>query len=94
MAVVTSRDHLQLLNMGTIAVYMLSRLPQISLNYRTQSTGVLSVYSFAGNFVGSTIRLGTAYRHRDALMLLNMLASLGLNGTLVAQILLYKGGKQ
>jgi uncharacterized protein with PQ loop repeat len=79
---------------ASIAFYILSRLPQVQLNYATKSTGVLSVATFAGNLCGSLVRVNTALNERDGMLMSSAVVSVALNGLLVWQILRYGGASR
>jgi uncharacterized protein with PQ loop repeat len=80
-------------------ITVLSKLPQISTNYHSQSTGQLSVSTMGLGCLGSIVRFYTLFQSAngvDPLMVLNQLTSLLMNGTVVGQILYYNsaGGKK
>lgn len=50
---------LQILQTGSIAIFMVSRIPQIVTNYKNKSSGQLAFTTFLLNFVGSLARIFT-----------------------------------
>lgn len=74
-----------------ISLNMLSRVPQILLNFKTGHTGQLSLITFGLAFAGNVARvLTTLGQLNDPVTLASHLTAALLNGTLVAQIFFYK----
>lgn len=94
-SVITGRVGLDVVRVAFDAnnlVFMCARLPQIITNLKNQSTGQLSLATSAINLCGGLARIFTSITEgAGAAMVRTYVISLFLNGTLVAQILLYKG---
>lgn len=78
-----------------ISLNMLARLPQIFLNFKTKATGQLAFLTFFLSFAGNCARVATtlATLSDKATLAGHVIAAL-LNGTIVAQILLFAGKKK
>lgn len=78
-----------------IPIGLASKIPQITANYKNQSTGQLSVFAVLNYFAGTTARAFTTYAELDDAIMLsgNLLASV-LNGILVFQVFLYWDGRR
>lgn len=78
-----------------IPIGLASKIPQITANYKNQSTGQLSVFAVLNYFAGTTARAFTTYAELDDPIMLsgNLLASV-LNGILVFQVFLYWDGRR
>lgn len=61
---------LQLLQMGTVPISLVSKLPQISQNYSNKSTGQLSVFAVVSQILGCAARLFTTLTEVDDVILL------------------------
>jgi mannose-P-dolichol utilization defect 1 len=71
-------------------VVVLSRLPQIIINFKNQSTGQLSFLSFLLSFAGYAARLGTVLvETEDWLFRAQHITGTMLTGALIAQFILY-----
>eukprot|EP00195_Chlamydomonas_chlamydogama_P005418 CAMPEP_0202892850 /NCGR_PEP_ID=MMETSP1392-20130828/2526_1 /ASSEMBLY_ACC=CAM_ASM_000868 /TAXON_ID=225041 /ORGANISM="Chlamydomonas chlamydogama, Strain SAG 11-48b" /LENGTH=234 /DNA_ID=CAMNT_0049576957 /DNA_START=131 /DNA_END=836 /DNA_ORIENTATION=- len=71
-------------------LFMAARVPQIIKNFASCSTGQLSIITYFINLVGSIVRIFTTIQEGGGpAMLRQYLISLGLNGTIVLQILLF-----
>lgn len=82
----------------TIPVLIVAKLPQIRQNFLLKSTSHLSEITVGANVVGSLIRLFTTVQDfdrlgRDYVLLAGYFSSFALNATLVGQILYYRRGK-
>jgi mannose-P-dolichol utilization defect protein 1 len=83
---------LQGLQMSTVPLSVLSKLPQISQNYRARSTGQLSAFAVLSQIAGCLARIfTTATEVRDSIVLSGFIVALGLNLVLGAQMWLYWG---
>lgn len=73
-----------------IPIGLASKIPQITANYKNQSTGQLSVFAVLNYFAGTTARAFTTWAELDDPIMLggNLLASV-LNGVLVLQLIIY-----
>jgi len=81
---------LQVLQGCVTPIVIASRVPQIWESYRTKSTGQLSFITWFLNFAGSVARIFTTLQEvDDTLVLVGFLVGAALNGTIVAQIILY-----
>lgn len=79
----------------TIPVLIVAKVPQIRQNFLLKSTSHLSEITVGANVVGSLIRLFTTVQDfdrlgRDYVLLAGYLSSFALNATLVGQILYYR----
>ena len=74
-----------------MVIMVMSKIPQIMTNFRNNSTGQLSFFTFLLNFLGGIARLGTVIFERgdDVWYVLQFLLSVGLNAVIVAQFLQY-----
>ncbi len=74
----------------------LSRLPQIMLNYRSKSTGQLSIVSYILNVIGSTARLFTTMKQLggNRSLMMGFGSSIFINSVLAGQIMYYGGEKK
>ena len=61
---------LQLLQMATVPISLISKLPQISQNYSNRSTGQLSVFAVASQILGCAARLFTTMTEVDDVIIL------------------------
>lgn len=61
---------LQLLQMSTVPISLVSKLPQISQNYSNKSTGQLSVFAVVSQILGCAARLFTTLTEVDDVILL------------------------
>lgn len=61
---------LQLLQMGTVPISLVSKLPQISQNYANKSTGQLSVFAVVSQIFGCAARLFTTLTEVDDVIIL------------------------
>ena len=69
---------------------ILSRAPQIYQNFKTKSTGQLSLITWFANFGGGLARVFTTFREvQDPLVLGTFILATFLNGIIVAQIFIY-----
>jgi len=83
---------LQGLQMLTVPLSVLSKLPQISQNYKAQSTGQLSAIAVLSQIAGCAARLFTTITEvRDPIVLAGFLVALVLNLVLGLQMWLYWG---
>ena len=82
---------LNLLKSFTVIFSFVGRVPQLWSNYQSQAVGELSLSTSALNALGSIVRIFTVYQQLagDVLMTLTQVLSLGINATLVGQILYY-----
>jgi mannose-P-dolichol utilization defect protein 1 len=79
-----------LVQQSNMFIMVLSRVPQILTNFQNKSTGQLAFFTFLLNFLGGVARLGTVLIETDDFMYqLQFIVSVFLNGTLVAQFLIY-----
>jgi len=86
---------LQGLQMLTVPLSILSKLPQISQNYRAQSTGQLSTIAVLSQVAGCLARVfTTATEVQDPIVLVGFLVALILNLVLGAQMWLYWGRRE
>lgn len=71
-------------------IVILSRLPQILVNFKNKSTGQLSFLSFLLSFAGYVARLTTVMIETDDILYkLQYVTGTTLTGVLIAQFLLY-----
>eukprot|EP00128_Syssomonas_multiformis_P018021 Colp12_sorted_trinity150504_noHs@28186 len=78
------------LQKGTIAMFALSKIPQIFSNFKNGHTGQLSFVSTLMQFVGSALRIFTTLQEvNDITVLAGFLSGTTLNGILFLQILLF-----
>lgn len=83
---------LALLQMSTLPLSLFSKLPQIRQNYRSQSTGQLSVFAVVSQIAGCLARLfTTATELGDSLVSAGFALALALNLVLGAQLWMYWG---
>lgn len=83
---------LQLFQLGTVPISLFSKIPQISENYRNQSTGQLSVFAVTSQIFGCAARLfTTATEMEDSLVFAGFALALVLNLALGWQIWMYWG---
>lgn len=85
---------LKALNMG---IMLLSKTPQILMNYRNESTGELSPSTVAVGCLGSVVRfytLAKSVNGADTLMVANQGTSLALNSTILLQIFMYRNSRR
>jgi len=83
---------LQVLQVSTLPLSTLAKLPQISQNYKTRSTGQLSAIAVLSQIAGCLARIfTTATEVRDNIVLWGFLVALALNLVLGAQMWLYWG---
>jgi len=74
----------------TIPIFIVSKVPQIVLLFRTKSAGQLSLITFALNTLGAAARVFTTLQElADPLMLTASSLSVLLNGTIALQIVIY-----
>jgi len=86
---------LQGLQILTVPLSVLSKLPQISQNYRARSTGQLSAFAVLSQIVGCLARVFTTSTEvGDFIVLVGFLVALGLNLVLGAQMWLYWNQEQ
>jgi len=80
-----------LLQSLSIPLYVVGRSSQIYSSYLSESTGNLSVVSFAAAFVGSAIRIFTTMKqlNGDAVALTGFVISCICNAIIIAQIIVY-----
>lgn len=79
-----------LVQQSNMFLLVLSRVPQIVTNFQNKSTGQLAFFTFLLNFLGGVARLGTVLIETDDFMYqLQFIISVGLNGILVLQFLIY-----
>ncbi|KAF0711518.1 Aste57867_5212 [Aphanomyces stellatus] len=75
---------------SSIPLSVMARIPQIFSNFKQGHTGQLAFITLFLNFGGSAARLFTTLQETgDQVVLLGFLISMLLNGTLIAQILIY-----
>lgn len=83
-------EQLSFLQILTIPLFALSRIPQIYSNYSMSSTGALSGITCMMQLGGNLARLYTTLTMvEDPIILYGFLISLALNGTLFAQVVYY-----
>jgi mannose-P-dolichol utilization defect 1 len=83
---------LAFLQLSTLPLSLFSKIPQIRQNYRSQSTGQLSVFAVASQVVGCLARLfTTAQEVGDSLVAAGFALALVLNCILGVQLWLYWG---
>ncbi|EIE21176.1 mannose-P-dolichol utilization defect 1 protein [Coccomyxa subellipsoidea C-169] len=76
------------------SIVLAARLPQIYQNFMNKSTGQLSGTVYVANFLGCIARIFTSLQEGGGYaMVRGFLLGLLLNGTLVSQVLLYRGSK-
>lgn len=87
---VTPAPTLSLLQAATVPLGVLSKLPQITANYRARSTGQLSVVAVGSQIAGCLARLfTTATEVGDTMLFLGFAVALVLNCVLGAQMWMY-----
>jgi hypothetical protein len=88
-----ARETIAVLFATSIAVSVVSKLPQIAKNFRERSTGVLDWFMFAMQAVGNIIRMYTTAElmGSDALAFSGYATGLLLNCIILAQIYKYRG---
>jgi len=92
---ILSIEVLQTLQGSSLLIFTVSRLPQIWMNFKTKSTGQLALTTFFLNFAGSLARIFTTLKElQDTIILSGYIVGALLNGTILAQILVYGGGKK
>ncbi|TNV74093.1 hypothetical protein FGO68_gene5434 [Halteria grandinella] len=85
-----SDAHWSIVAKTNIILLILSRLPQILVNFRNRSTGQLSFVSFLLSFAGYIARLTTVLIETDDILYkLQYVTGTTLTGVLIAQFLLY-----
>lgn len=78
----------------TILIFMFSKLPQIYLNFKSKSTGQLSIITYGCNFAGSMARVFTTITDlSDPIILTSYVLSAFLNFVIAAQIVYYNKKK-
>ncbi|KAF7977402.1 hypothetical protein HWV62_4033 [Athelia sp. TMB] len=83
---------LAFLQLCTLPLSVLAKLPQIQQNARAQSTGQLSLFAVASQVVGCLARLfTTATEVRDAKLAAGFALALALNSIVAAQMWMYWG---
>lgn len=83
---------LALLQLSTLPLSLFSKLPQIRQNYRSQSTGQLSVFAVGSQVIGCLARLfTTAQEVGDSLVAAGFALALVLNAVLGVQLWMYWG---
>lgn len=83
---------LSLLQLATLPLSLFSKLPQITSNYRAQSTGQLSAFAVASQVLGCLARVFTTLTEvDDVLLLTGFVLALVLNCVLAAQMWMYWG---
>lgn len=89
---VLSNENIKDLTKLTIPLIVLSKLPQITNNFKNKSTGQLSMVSVFAGLLGAIARVFTTLSSgiKDNLILFGFGASLFLNFVLFLQIILYK----
>lgn len=76
-------------NMNNLIVTA-ARVPQIMKNYKAKNTGQLSTVAFAANSLGCIARIFTSYQDNAGIaMIRGFVLGLGLNATILGQILFY-----
>ncbi len=86
----TPEPTLKLLQAATVPLGVLSKLPQITTNYRARSTGQLSVIAVGSQIAGCLARLfTTATEVGDTMLFLGFAVALVLNCVLGAQVWMY-----
>ncbi|KAI8108232.1 hypothetical protein M9434_006261 [Picochlorum sp. BPE23] len=76
-------------------ILLVSRIPQITQNYRSKSTGQLSFITYLMNFLGTMARVFTTLQEQGgAAMLRGVIMSMVMNGIVVMQIIMYKNPKK
>ncbi|KAH7884711.1 hypothetical protein F5I97DRAFT_1812440 [Phlebopus sp. FC_14] len=87
-----SKESLALLQLGTLPLSLFSKLPQISQNARTRSTGQLSAFAVISQILGCLARLfTTATEIGDKIVTAGFALALVLNLVLGVQMWLYWG---
>jgi len=86
-------EYQQFLQAATIPVFMVSKLPQIWINFQNKSVGQLSGITVTLNFVGSLVRVFTTFTQvDDKVVLAGYLIGTALNAILFLQVMIYGGG--
>eukprot|EP01156_Anaeramoeba_ignava_P014692 Anaeramoba_ignava/a610037_62.p1 GENE.a610037_62~~a610037_62.p1 ORF type:complete len:255 (-),score=59.85 a610037_62:20-784(-) len=81
---------LQKLQLLSTPLIILSRAPQIYLNFKNKSTGKLSLISTLLAFLGTIVRLFTVIQDvKDQLLIISTVTSVVLNGILVLQFFIF-----
>ncbi|KAF9046869.1 mannose-P-dolichol utilization defect 1 protein [Hymenopellis radicata] len=87
---IVSESILAFLQLSTLPLSIVSKLPQIRQNHRARSTGQLSAFAVGSQFVGCLARLFTTMQEvGDILVLASFILALALNGILAIQIWMY-----
>jgi mannose-P-dolichol utilization defect protein 1 len=83
---------MRLLQLATVPISLFSKVPQITENYRNQSTGQLSVFAVTSQVFGCLARVFTTMTEmEDSLVLAGFVLALILNTVLAFQIYTYWG---
>ncbi|KAI8906918.1 hypothetical protein EDD86DRAFT_210086 [Gorgonomyces haynaldii] len=91
---IVSQSVLVQLQVSTIALGILSKLPQIYTNFANQSTGQLSIITAFLQFAGSFARVFTTLQEiEDVIILASAISAAALNGIIFAQILIFGNKK-
>merc|ERR1711865_1285247 len=72
------------------ALFLLAKLPQIAQNYRSRSVGELNLVTNCAFLLGALIRVFTSSQIQNKVAMLMPALSVGLNGTIVSQIVAYR----
>jgi len=90
------RRNIELAQKVSYGGLQLSRFPQIMLNFRSKSTGQLSMVSYVLNVIGSTARLFTTVKQLggNRSLMMGFGSSIFINSVLALQILYYGGGSK
>ena len=87
-------NHMSVLGSLPFTLNLLARIPQIALNFKNGHTGQLALLTFAMAFAGNLARVWTtASKLNDPLTLASHTSAAILNGTILAQIALYRPTK-
>ncbi|KYQ94278.1 transmembrane protein [Tieghemostelium lacteum] len=90
----SSPQLLAYLSLGNIPIFTSSKIPQIATIHQNKSVGQLSLITCALNFAGCLARVFTTFKEvNEPSVLLGYVIGTVLNGTILAQFLLYRNNK-
>ncbi|KAG7442930.1 mannose-P-dolichol utilization defect 1 protein [Guyanagaster necrorhizus] len=89
-----STEILSYLQIATLPLSLFAKIPQITQNYRSKSTGQLSAFAVIAQILGCVARLFTTMQEvGDPVVLTGFALALMLNGVLGAQLWMYWGAQ-
>eukprot|EP01130_Rhizamoeba_saxonica_P000861 TRINITY_DN10758_c0_g1_i1.p1 TRINITY_DN10758_c0_g1~~TRINITY_DN10758_c0_g1_i1.p1 ORF type:complete len:229 (-),score=44.02 TRINITY_DN10758_c0_g1_i1:41-727(-) len=92
---VVPSDVFSYLQASTIAIFSMSKLPQIYQSFVTKDASQLAIVTFLLNFVGSLARVFTTMKELDDIIVLSgFILGAVLNGILTLEIILWGGSKE